>query len=99
MLLRNPSCTIGTAHHCASVLPPRRSSLPPPLPPFHPLPLPPSRFSLNIDPMDVHEVAMRLEVIQLDVSMQWKLQAEVASVQASFLYNDTLPQSALHQVR
>ena len=42
---------------------------------------------------------MRLEVIQLDVSMQWKLQAEVASVQASFLYNDTLPQSALHQVR
>ena len=72
---------------------------PPPLPPFHPLPLPPSRFSLNIDPMDVHEVAMRLEVIQLDVSMQWKLQAEVASVQASFLYNDTLPQSALHQVR
>ncbi|CAI7800153.1 unnamed protein product, partial [Closterium sp. NIES-53] len=60
--------------------------------------LPFSAFSLNIDPMDVHETAMRLDVMLLDMSLLWRIQTELHSVQQRLLYNESAPISAVDQV-
>ncbi|CAI5465124.1 unnamed protein product [Closterium sp. Yama58-4] len=60
--------------------------------------LPFSAFSLNIDPMDVHETAMRLDVMLLDMSLVWRMQTELLSVQQRLLYNESAPISAVDQV-
>lgn len=60
--------------------------------------LPFSSFSLNIDPMDVHETAMRVEVMLMDASLVWRMQSEVQAVQRRFVYSDTAHSSAIDQV-
>ncbi|GJP33195.1 hypothetical protein CLOM_g17754 [Closterium sp. NIES-68] len=60
--------------------------------------LPFSAFSLNIDPMDVHETAMRLDVMLVDMSLLWRMQTELHSVQQRLLYNESAPISAVDQV-